>query len=209
MKQIAAWARMRLGSRWKIGPISISDFSTRQATLDVGEGLVALHDLSRREIGGVGDQQQLAVHQPGVCEGLLVDVVAEELATEVHAQDARHVRVADLAVQARGGAAVGELAPAGGLARVLRLQPLRPRLCLGFEFGDESIALGAGLLSRVWIVRDDQAQAAPACLAQHLLGGRDEAALQRLEQLDELGVASAGHREDELERAAAGQGDGL
>ena len=82
-----------------------------EAALDVGERLVALKHVLRGEPLGVGHQQQLAVHHFGKTLRLLVDVVAEELFTQIHLEDARQVRFADRVVEARLRAAVRELAP--------------------------------------------------------------------------------------------------
>ena len=48
-----------------------------KATLYVGQRLVALNDFLGREIGCVGHQQQLAIHQTRMGQGFVVYGVAE------------------------------------------------------------------------------------------------------------------------------------
>ena len=99
-----------------------------EAAFNVGERLIAFDDIGRREIGGIGGEQQFAVHQACMRERAFVDGVRERLALGVDAHDARQMRLDDLVIEPRPGAAVRELAPARGLAVVLVVEfadPLR------------------------------------------------------------------------------------
>lgn len=62
-----------------------------EATLDVGERLVVFDDVVWCEVGGVGDEQQFAVHQARVRECVVIDGIGERLALEVDAHDARQM----------------------------------------------------------------------------------------------------------------------
>jgi hypothetical protein len=112
-----------------------------EAALDVGQALVAHHDLGGRQVLDVGHQQQLAVHGPRTRQGHRVDVVGEQLGLEVHADDARQVGVCDLVEEPRLGAAVGELATAVYGAGILAVELARQVRGARLQFGDVRIAL--------------------------------------------------------------------
>jgi len=141
-----------------------------EATLDVGQALVARHDLLGAQVMHVAHQQQLAVHRLCARLGDVVDVVGEQLGLQVHPDDVGQVRLAHLVEEARLGAAVRQLAPALALAGVLFVELAGQ--CLGAHLQRRDAitsALGeiGGLLR---VVRHHQAMALPAQLVDHLGG---------------------------------------
>jgi hypothetical protein len=58
-------------------------FEHPKAPLDVGQALVALHDLGRFDVRYVGHQQQLAVHHLGAGQCLGIDVEVEKIRLKV------------------------------------------------------------------------------------------------------------------------------
>ncbi len=84
-----------------------------EAPLDIGQGLVALHDLGGTEIGHVGHQHQLAVHECGTLQGLRIERIGEHVGLQVDLDDAAEVSVADLVEEARLGTTVGEACDRG------------------------------------------------------------------------------------------------
>ena len=60
-----------------------------EASLNIGQCLVALHNFCGRQVRHVGHQHQLAVHQLRLCQGGLIYRVGEQIALEVHFKDVR------------------------------------------------------------------------------------------------------------------------
>ena len=181
-----------------------------ETALDIGERFVALNHVLRGKPLGVGHQQQLAVHHFGKTLRLVVDVVAEQLLSQIHLDDARQVRFADRMVEARLGAAVRELATPVLHAFVLIGKLARPLIRLPGQRVDTLVALLGLLGCGHRIVCDHQPQVIPGLLRDHFLSGGDALLfVEGGEQIDELVVTPAWYRDDELERLATGQAHGL
>ena len=180
-----------------------------KAPLNVGQRLVALQHLLRRQIGRIGHQQQLAIHQARMRQGFVIDRVAEQFTLEVHPHDAREVSLAHLVVEPGPRPTIRELAAPPALSRVLRIELARPLGRLRLKLLNERIALVAGLTGRLRLMRHHQSQRVPAQLVQDLLLRIGAWRLHRGQQIHELAVAPAGHGQDELQRLAAGQLHGL
>ena len=149
--------------------MSISDFSTRQAALDVCQRLVAAEHLLWLQVCHVGHQQQLAIHQLGLRLGRFVHRVGEQLALQVDLHDLGQVSLAHRVVQPRLGAAVRELAPLGLHAGVLPIELARPRLRLLLQYRDAFAAQQRLLKRTLRVVRHHQTHVLPAGLFDDFL----------------------------------------
>ena len=177
--------------------------------LNVGQRFVALQHLLRRQIGRVGHQQQLAIHQARMSQGFVIDRVAEQVTSEVNPHDAREVGLAHLVVEPDRRPAIRELAAPPALACVLRIELAHPLGRLRLKLLNERIAFGAGLAGRLRLMRYHQSQRVPAQLVQDLLLRVGALRLHQGQQVHKFAVAPAGHGQDELHRLAAGQFHGL
>ena len=70
-----------------------------ESPFDVGQRLVARHDLGRGRIWNVGNEDQLAIHQPRPLQRTFVDLVGEYLGGEIDPDDVRQMRVSDRFVE--------------------------------------------------------------------------------------------------------------
>ena len=178
---------------------------------------VARHHLGRRHRRDVGHQQQLAVHQLGAGERLVVDLVGEELGLQIHLDDGGQVRLGHLGEEARLGAGVRQGPPAAALAFVLGVELVAEGLRAGLQLGDAALALH-GLFGRaLGVVRHHQPTPEPQGFV-HRLGGRgcgvarcslrlrargfgSHLLLEAPQHGFELAIAAARHGQDVLQRA--------
>ncbi len=105
-----------------------------EAALDVGEILVAGHDLIGAEVGDVCEQHQFAVEALGACDGVLGHAVAEPLGLVVGLDEARQLGLGERTLEPAVGTPIGGATAALGETSVL-----------GIELGDQ--LLGQGLES--------------------------------------------------------------
>ncbi len=171
-----------------------------EATLDVGQRLVAPHHLGRAQILDIGDQHQLAVHELRSRECGFIDRIGEQIGLQVHLDDARQAGVADFVEEAGLGAGIRELAPALDFAFVLGVE-LAGQLIGALLQGMDACKALLGLLGRSHgAVDHHQAMALPLRLFDDLLVGLGSTLAHGLEKIDKLTVASPRHRQDELQR---------
>jgi hypothetical protein len=173
-----------------------------EATLDVGQALVALHHLGGREVGHVGHEQQLAVMQPGTVQRTLVGVEGEGITREVHLDDRVEVGLADLAQHPRLGARIAEPAATEDFYVLLAVELASAGLGAGNDLIDARLAQPRLLGRSLRVMRPDQAQALPRGLAGDLLRGILALRSQRLEQLVEFGVTPPRNSQHEFQRLA-------
>src|SRR3546814_6791320 len=88
-----------------------------KAALDVGQALVALHDLRGAEVADIGQQHQLAVETLGARDGVDIDVVAEAFGLVIGVHEPRQFRLRHGPLETAVGAAIAGLAAACGGAR--------------------------------------------------------------------------------------------
>ena len=125
-------------------------------------------------------------------QGFFADVVGEQPALEVYAHDARQLGVTHLAIQARPGSSIRQLAPTLGFATILRVELADPSCGLALKRLNLQVAPGCSLGRYLRVMRDDQAQPIPRRLAQHLLlciGAKRP--MQRLQYFGKVAVAPA------------------
>jgi len=179
-------------------------FQHPEAALDVGKRLVALDDRSRAQIVHVAHQQQLAVHESRASERPSIDVIAEQIGLQIDPHDAGEIGLADFVKEASLGPAVGELAPPPSAARVLAVELADQFVGPFLERCDALVTQRRllGCLDR--IVSQHQAIPLPLRLLDELFGGLCRSCLCGGEDLLEIGIPSARHREDELDRLPVG-----
>jgi hypothetical protein len=74
-------------------------FQDTESPFDVGQRLVARHDLGRGRIRNVGNEDQFAIQQPRAIQRTFVDLVGEYLGGEIDLDDVRQMRVSDRLVE--------------------------------------------------------------------------------------------------------------
>src|SRR3546814_1044662 len=77
-----------------------------KAALDVGQALVALHDLRGAEVADIGQQHQLAVETLGARDGVDIDVVAEAFGLVIGVHEPRQFRLRHGPLETAVGAAI-------------------------------------------------------------------------------------------------------
>lgn len=100
MKQICACDRILSVSRYYSGAISILDFKPRSLAQYLPVLCSALQ-LCERQVRQAGHQHQLGVYQMRMRQVGLIQRVREQIAFEVHLQDARQTSFFDHVVQPR------------------------------------------------------------------------------------------------------------
>ena len=169
-----------------------------EAALDVGQRLVARDGFGGGQIGGVGDQRELAIEEFGVCYRLLVHAPAEAIGLEVGLDEAGEFGLGDGADKSAVGTAVGGAPTARGLALVLGIEFGNHLLGPGLEFGN-AVAPAFGLLLRAKrIMGDDQAVPGEGRLGEAVLAEGETA-----EGIHQLGITARWHGQNELQPAAA------
>ncbi len=93
-----------------------------EAPLDVGQALVAIHDIDGLEVRHIRDQQQLAIHHLRTGQGLGVDVVGEEVGLQIDLDDLGQMGLGHLVEEAGLGARVTELAASMNFAGILPIK---------------------------------------------------------------------------------------
>ncbi|TLD43974.1 MAG: hypothetical protein FAZ92_03774 [Accumulibacter sp.] len=175
-----------------------------KSPFDVGQRLVAGHDLKRRRVWNVGDEDQFAIHQPGALQRPFVDLVGEQLGGEIHFDDVRQMCVGDRLVETVDRAGVGQFPARTGLAGFLGIELLGPLRGIGLERRDTLIAHATLFAGPIRAVGDDQTKALPLLLTKHLFRRQPAALLMEgREQAVKIPVAPGRDGQNELQRLIA------
>ena len=118
--------------------------------LNIGQRFIAFDDLIGRQIGGIGDQQQLAIHQARMRQSPLINGVGEQLTFEVNPHDARQMRFAHLMVETGAGAAIRQLGTPFAFAAVLIVEFAHPLGCLFFNSSMRAVTLDPCVQRHNW-----------------------------------------------------------
>ncbi len=128
-----------------------------EAALDVGQRLVAGDGLGGAEIGGVGQERQLAVEELRLGDGVLVQAVAEAIGGVVGLEKAGQFRLGHGAGESAVGGTIGGAATAGRPADIPGIEPGGHLVGHGLEVGDTGTAAGGLLLGAQRVMGDNEA----------------------------------------------------
>lgn len=111
-------------------------FQDAEAALDVCEAFVSGDSLGRAQIGGVGDQRELAVEEFGLGNGVFVDRPAEPIRIQIGFEEAGELSPCYGTGEAAVGTSVGGAPTLGGLAGILGVKQynqIRPHQALNMR----------------------------------------------------------------------------